>query len=252
MTMSVRHDRGSVAPPAARQGVRRADPPGRTAALGIQRRRSPYEALMRAIAHQQLHGRAALAILARFEALYPADSFPAPELVLASPEAELRACGFSGAKIAAMRAICAAALDGTVPTRRGSARLSDEALIERLTSIRGVGRWTVEMLLIFTLGRPDVLPVDDFRRARWLSGAVRAGRGSRSRRRWPRSGWPGRRTVRSRPGICGAHQMRENAPSSRRRGREPVSSWQVRQASASARAFPLPVVTARSIRLGCG
>src|SRR6202046_3151173 len=130
--------------------------------LDIQRRRSPYEALMRAIAHQQLHGRAALAILARFEALYPADSFPAPELVLASSEAELRACGFSGAKIAAMRAICAAALGGTVPTRRGSARLSDEALIERLTTIRGVGRWTVEMLLIFTLGRPDVLPVDDF------------------------------------------------------------------------------------------
>src|ERR1700761_494381 len=130
--------------------------------LAIQRGRSPYEALIRAIAHQQLHGRAALAILARFEALYPAGTFPAPELVLASSEAELRACGFSGAKIAAMRAICAAALDGTVPTRRGSARLSDEALIERLTSIRGVGRWTVEMLLIFTLGRPDVLPVDDF------------------------------------------------------------------------------------------
>lgn len=138
--------------------IRRVGPPR----IGIQRGRSPYEALMRAIAHQQLHGRAALAILARFEALYPADSFPAPELVLASSEAELRACGFSRAKIAAMRAICAAALGGTVPTRRGSARLSDEALIERLTTIRGVGRWTVEMLLIFTLGRPDVLPVDDF------------------------------------------------------------------------------------------
>ena len=117
---------------------------------------------MRAIAHQQLHGRAAQAILARFEALYPADGFPPPELVLASPEIELRACGFSGSKIAAMRAICAAALDGTVPTRRASARLTDEELIERLSSIRGVGRWTVEMLLIFTLGRPDVLPVDDF------------------------------------------------------------------------------------------
>jgi DNA-3-methyladenine glycosylase II len=130
--------------------------------LGIQRGRSPYEALMRAIAHQQLHGRAALAILARFEALYPPNGFPAPERVLATPEAELRACGFSGAKVAAMRAICAATLDGTVPSRRASARLSDEALIERLTSIRGIGRWTVEMLLIFTLGRPDVLPVDDF------------------------------------------------------------------------------------------
>ena len=130
--------------------------------LGIRRDWSPYEALMRAIAHQQLHGRAALAILARFEALYPPGAFPPPDLVLASAEADLRTCGFSGAKIAAMRAICAATLDGTVPTRRGSARLADDALIERLTSIRGVGRWTVEMLLIFTLGRPDVLPVDDF------------------------------------------------------------------------------------------
>jgi DNA-3-methyladenine glycosylase II len=138
--------------------IRRVGPPR----LAIQHRRSPYEALMRAIAHQQLHGRAAQAILARFDALYPAPGFPAPELVLASPELELRACGFSGSKIAAMRAICAATLDGTVPTRRASARLSDEELIERLTSIRGVGRWTVEMLLIFTLGRADVLPVDDF------------------------------------------------------------------------------------------
>ena len=138
--------------------IRRVGPPR----LAVQRGRSPYEALMRAIAHQQLHGRAALAIMARFEALYPADGFPPPDLVLASSEIELRACGFSGAKIAAMRAICAAALDGTVPTRRASARLSDEELIERLTSIRGVGRWTVEMVLIFTIGRPDVLPVDDF------------------------------------------------------------------------------------------
>ena len=138
--------------------IRRVGPPR----LGVQRRRSPYEALMRAIAHQQLHGRAALAILARFEALYPGEAFPPPDLVLASPDAELRACGLSGAKVAAMRAICTATLDGTVPTRRASARLSDHELIERLTTIRGIGRWTVEMLLIFTLGRPDVLPVDDF------------------------------------------------------------------------------------------
>src|SRR3954465_4955566 len=96
--------------------IRRVGPPH----LGIQRGWSPYEALMRAIAHQQLHGRAALAILARFEALYPADGFPSPELVLTSPEADLRACGFSGSKIAAMRAICEATLAGVVPTRRGS------------------------------------------------------------------------------------------------------------------------------------
>lgn len=128
----------------------------------MDRQRSPYEALVRAIAHQQLHGRAAEAILGRFVALFPGGLFPRPDQVMATPDEALRACGLSGSKIAAMRDICARALDGTIPDRRASARLSDAALIERLTTIRGVGRWTVEMLLIFTLGRPDVLPVDDF------------------------------------------------------------------------------------------
>jgi len=138
--------------------IRRVGPPG----LVVERRRSPYEALSRAIAHQQLHGRAAQAILGRFAALYPGQSFPTPAQVLATEDAALRACGFSATKITCLRAIAAGALDGTVPTRRESARLSDAALIDQLTTIRGVGRWTVEMLLIFTLGRPDVLPVDDF------------------------------------------------------------------------------------------
>jgi len=131
-------------------------------ALTIQRQRSLYEALVRAIAYQQLHSRAAEAILGRFSTLFPGDSFPDPATVLATADAALRGCGFSAGKIAAIRDICAKTLDGTVPDRRQSARLTDEALIERLTTIRGVGRWTVEMLLIFTLGRPDVLPVDDF------------------------------------------------------------------------------------------
>jgi len=130
--------------------------------LDIQRQRSPYEALVRAVAHQQLHGRAAETILGRFSALFPAGEFPAPDAVMATAETALRGCGFSAGKVAAIRDICAKALDGTVPTRRQSERLTDEALIERLITIRGVGRWTVEMLLIFTLGRPDVLPVDDF------------------------------------------------------------------------------------------
>lgn len=138
--------------------IRRIGPPR----LDVQRQRSPYEALMRAIAHQQLHGKAAEAILARFVALYSGGLFPTPAEVLATDEATLRGCGFSGSKIAALRDICARTADGTVPSRRASTRLSDTALIERLTTIRGVGRWTVEMLLIFTLGRPDVLPVDDF------------------------------------------------------------------------------------------
>lgn len=130
--------------------------------LGIDRKRGLYEALMRAIAHQQLHGRAAEAILGRFVALFPGEAFPSPEGVLTTEETVLRGCGFSGSKVAALRDICAKTLDGTVPNRRASARLTDTELIERLTTIRGVGRWTVEMLLIFTLGRPDVLPVDDF------------------------------------------------------------------------------------------
>lgn len=138
--------------------IRRVGPPQ----LGVQRTRSPYEALTRAIAHQQLHGRAAEAILARFMALYPDHAFPPPEDVLDTPDDVLRGCGFSGSKIASIRSIAAGAIDGTVPSRRACARYPDEALVERLTSLRGVGRWTVEMLLIFTLGRPDILPVDDF------------------------------------------------------------------------------------------
>lgn len=124
-------------------------------------KRSPYEALVRAIAHQQLHGRAAETILGRFIALFPAP-FPQPADVLGTRDHVLRECGFSGSKVAAIQDICSKTLDGVVPSRRVALRLSDEELIERLTQIRGVGRWTVEMLLMFSLGRPDILPVDDF------------------------------------------------------------------------------------------
>jgi DNA-3-methyladenine glycosylase II len=128
--------------------------------MEIDSQRDPYEALVRAIAHQQLHGNAARTITGRFLALYPGLAFPPPELVIATEDSVMRACGFSGSKVAAIRAIAEAAACGIVPTRRAATRLSDAELIERL--IRGVGRWTVEMLLIFTLGRMDVLPVDDF------------------------------------------------------------------------------------------
>lgn len=125
-------------------------------------KREPYEALVRAIAHQQVHGRAAEAILGRFIALYPGHDFPPAASVLDTPAEAMRACGLSGAKVAAIRDIAEKSVGGLVPSRRAAARLEDEALIERLVAIRGVGRWTVEMLLIFTLGRCDVLPVDDF------------------------------------------------------------------------------------------
>ncbi len=125
-------------------------------------RREPYEALVRASAHQQVPGRAAEAILGRFVALYPGHDFPPPLQVMEAPVEAMRGCGLSGSKVAAIRDIAEKAVGGLVPTRKVAARLSDETLIERLVQIRGVGRWTVEMLLIFTLGRPDVLPVDDF------------------------------------------------------------------------------------------
>lgn len=125
-------------------------------------RRQPYEALVRAIAHQQVHGRAAEAILGRFLALCDAPRFPAPEAVLAHPPEALRGCGLSANKVLAIRDIADKAVTGVVPTRAEARRLTDDELIERLVPLRGVGRWTVEMLLIFTLGRPDILPVDDF------------------------------------------------------------------------------------------
>ena len=125
-------------------------------------KREPYEALIRAIAYQQLHGRAAEAITGRFLALYPDVSFPSPANILATDENILRGCGFSAAKVTTIRGIAEKTLDGLVPLRSVALTLSDEELIARLVTLRGVGRWTVEMILIFTLARPDVLPVDDF------------------------------------------------------------------------------------------
>jgi DNA-3-methyladenine glycosylase II len=125
-------------------------------------RRSPFESLVRAIAYQQLHEKAAESILRRFVALCPARRFPQPDDLLAMDEQAIRAVGFSQAKVAALRDLAAKTLDGTVPAGAIIRTLDDEAIIERLIAVRGIGRWTVEMLLIFQLGRPDVLPVDDF------------------------------------------------------------------------------------------
>lgn len=125
-------------------------------------RRSPFESLVRAIAYQQLHDKAAESILKRLIALFPGQRFPRPDQLLAVSASAIRRAGFSRAKVAALRDLAAKVLDGTVPTRRLVRTLDDEAIIERLTVVRGIGRWTAEMLLIFQLGRPDVLPVDDY------------------------------------------------------------------------------------------
>jgi len=123
--------------------------------------REPYHALLSAVAHQQLHARAALAILGRMMGCC-GNAMPSPETLLALPDATLRGCGFSANKMAAIRDIAEKAQAGIIPSRARALRLTDAELIERLTTIRGVGQWTVEMLLIFTLRRPDVFPVDDF------------------------------------------------------------------------------------------
>lgn len=124
--------------------------------------REPYETLVRAVAYQQLHARAAEAILGRLLALYPPGAFPAPAALLATDSELLRACGLSARKVETLQGIARATLDGRVPSRAAAAALDDAALIASLTELRGIGRWTVEMLLIFGLGRLDVLPADDF------------------------------------------------------------------------------------------
>jgi DNA-3-methyladenine glycosylase II len=123
---------------------------------------TPFQSLARAIAHQQLNGIAANTILTRFVNTVGGGVFPAPEMVVAAPEATLRAAGFSFAKIASLKDLAAKTIEGIVPGRAALIELADAEIIERLTEVRGIGRWTVEMMLIFQLGRRDILPVDDF------------------------------------------------------------------------------------------
>jgi len=121
---------------------------------------SLFESLLESILYQQLHGKAAATIHARVRAIYGGD--PAPQLLLDTPVEILRAAGVSGNKIKAFRDLAARTLDGTVPSNAALGKMSDAEIVERLTEVRGIGPWTVEMLLIFRLGRPDVLPVTDY------------------------------------------------------------------------------------------
>jgi DNA-3-methyladenine glycosylase II len=124
--------------------------------------RSPFQSLVQAVAHQQLNGKAAETILGRFRTLFPGKRFPGHKALVGVTDEALRAAGFSRAKVAAIRDIAAKVGSGEIPGARRIERLSDDEIIERLTAARGVGRWTVEMLLMFQLGRPDVMPADDF------------------------------------------------------------------------------------------
>ena len=122
---------------------------------------APYEALCEAVIYQQLHGKAAATIFGRVVDQIGNGTFPEPQRVADASDEALRAAGLSRNKAASLRDIARHALDGRLPSLAECAKLSDESLIERLTDIRSIGRWTVEMFLMFNLGRPDVLPVDD-------------------------------------------------------------------------------------------
>jgi DNA-3-methyladenine glycosylase II len=129
-------------------------------ALRLDPAPSPFESLLESILYQQLHGKAAATIHRRVREIYGGD--PTPQALLDTPEDRLRAAGVSGNKIKAFRDLASRTIDGTVPSHRAILKMSDADIVERLTEVRGIGPWTVEMLLIFRMGRPDVLPVTDY------------------------------------------------------------------------------------------
>src|SRR6202012_1576452 len=129
--------------------------------MRLKSQHSPFEALVESIIYQQIHGKAAFAILNRLLHAF-GDFHPQPDHILAAPDEILRGCGLSANKMKSLLDLAANTLAGPVPTLSSIRRMSDEEIVERLTQVRGVGQWTVEMLLIFRLGRPDVFPVSDY------------------------------------------------------------------------------------------
>ena len=129
--------------------------------LRLQSQHSPFEALLESIIYQQLHGKAAGAILRRLLTAF-GELHPAPEHLLQASDEMLRAAGLSASKTKALRDLAAKTIDGTVPTISQIRRMPDDEIVKRLTEVRGIGTWTVEMLLIFRLGRPDVFPTSDY------------------------------------------------------------------------------------------
>src|SRR5436305_6679769 len=121
----------------------------------------PFDALAESIAYQQLSGKAAANIWGRVRALFPGKHLD-PKTVIAMPDENLRAAGLSRSKVAALKDLAAKTIEGIVPSGREVMNMADEQIVERLIAVRGIGRWTVEMLLLFDLGRPDVWPVHDY------------------------------------------------------------------------------------------
>lgn len=123
---------------------------------------TPFAALSRSIAFQQLSGKAAETIFGRFKKIYKGKKFPTPEEVLKTPDEKMRAAGLSRAKVAAIKDLALKTTEGVVPSYKELKNLSDEEIIERLTTVKGIGRWSVEMFLIFRLGRMDIFSATDY------------------------------------------------------------------------------------------
>jgi len=131
--------------------------------LELQKAPSPFLALAEAIVYQQLSGKAAATIFGRVRALFPrAREAPTAQQILRASDQKLRGAGLSRAKLLSLRDLAQKTRSGEIPSLAELQRMPDEAIIERLTQVRGIGRWTAEMFLIFRLGRPDVLPADDY------------------------------------------------------------------------------------------
>lgn len=130
--------------------------------LNIDEAQTPYHSLLRAIAYQSISGKVAQVIFARIKALGSNGEVPTPEELLRIPRRKLRKAGLSNAKVAAVRDLAQKTIDGVVPSLEQAHQMSDQELVDRLISVRGIGAWTVEMFLMFRLGRPDVLPIHDY------------------------------------------------------------------------------------------
>jgi DNA-3-methyladenine glycosylase II len=131
-------------------------------AITLPKRQSIFQGLGESIIFQQISGKAAQSILRKFCALYPRAKFPTSRQLLETPDETLRSAGISRSKALALKDLATKTVEGVVPTRRRIESMSDEEVIEALTQVRGIGAWTVQMLLIFQLGRKDVLPVTDY------------------------------------------------------------------------------------------
>ncbi|KPW91358.1 DNA-3-methyladenine glycosylase II [Pseudomonas savastanoi] len=165
----------------------------------------PFQALVKAVAYQQLHARAGDAMVMRLRALFVDDSFPGAQALVELDDQALRSCGFSASKCRAIKAIAAARVDGLVPEVSAALAMGNEALVERLIQLPGVGRWTVEMMLIYGLGQLDVMPASDFgvcegyRRLMLWNSNRRTGK-------WPGLPSASRLTEPLPPGICGEYR----------------------------------------------